>query len=85
MTGTHAFDNPVLNIDNQSALRLITDPIISQRSKHIDVAYHFVREQVAEGKMSVKYLQTDKMVADSLTKAVPIDKFSWCRQHMGVV
>jgi len=84
LTNSTVFDNPLLHIDNQSAIRLITDTVISQRSKHIDIAYHFIREKVASGKLRVQYLQTDRMVADSLTKAVPKDKFIWCRLHMGV-
>lgn len=85
LTQTNKFNSPVLHIDNQSAIRLIEEPVVSQRSKHIDVAYHFIREKVAENRLKIKYLQTDRMVADSLTKAVPVDKFTWCRGHMNLV
>jgi hypothetical protein len=41
----------------------------AKRTKHIDIAYHFVRECVANGTISVEYIPTDDMTADVLTKA----------------
>lgn len=38
----------LLNIDNQSALQLITNSVFHQRTKHIDVRYHFIREKFLE-------------------------------------
>jgi hypothetical protein len=70
--------------DNQAALKLLRNPISSVRTKHIDVAHHFVRERVARGEVSFTYLSTDKMVADALTKAVPQDKLKYCCTGMGL-
>jgi hypothetical protein len=39
---------------------------------------------VEKGIVKLKYLPTDKMVADSLTKRVPNEKFIWCRARMGL-
>ena len=74
----------IINADNQSAIKLLKNPVFSMRSKHIDVVYHFARERVARGEVSFKYIRTDNMVADSLTKAVPAYKFAYCRSGMGV-
>ena len=70
--------------DNQSAIKLANNPVTSARSKHIDVLYHFVRERVARGEVEFEYVASSEMVADVLTKAVPIDKVVFCRTHMGV-
>lgn len=70
--------------DNQSAIKLLKNPISSQRSKHIDVAYHFARERVMRHEICFKYISTDKMIADALTKAVPETKLALCRTGMGV-
>lgn len=71
--------------DNQAAISLLKNPISSQRSKHIDVIHHFARERVLRGETTFVYIQTDKMIADCMTKAVPEDKFKFCRNGMGVL
>lgn len=40
------------------------------RTKHIDIKYHFIRECVLSNKVAIKYMHTDKMLADILTKSV---------------
>jgi hypothetical protein len=70
--------------DNQGSMQLVQNPIISQRSKHIDIRYHFVRERVARNEVAFEYISTDYMVADCLTKAVPGAKHTYCKQYMGV-
>lgn len=56
--------------DNQSAIALGKNPEFHKRSKHIDVQYHYVQEQVQGGRINTPYLPTAKMVADGLTKAL---------------
>ena len=81
-------DNQVYTVnifgDNQAALTLLKNPISSQRSKHIDIIYHFARERVALNHVAFTYIGTDKMVADIMTKALPEGKFQFCCEGMGV-
>ena len=74
----------LINCDNQGAIKLLKNPIASQRSKHIDVMHHFVRERVSRGEVTFKYCDTSHMIADIMTKPLPVNKFVLCRQHMGV-
>ena len=74
----------LIRADNQSAIKLLKNPIFGQRSKHIDVAYHFARERVALQDVEFQYVDTKLMVADVLTKAVPEAKLAFCRAGMGV-
>jgi len=71
--------------DNQAAIKLASNPATSARSKHIDVQYHFVRERVASQEIVFEYVPTAYMVADALTKAVPEEKTSFCRDSMGIL
>jgi ribonuclease HI len=74
-----------INADNQSAIKLLKNPVNSGRSKHIDVLHHFARERVSLREVEFDYISTDSMVADVLTKAVPESKHRLCRSGMGVV
>jgi transposase InsO family protein len=54
--------------DNQAALTLVKDAHVHERSKHIDVAYNFVRKLWWQRRIAVEYVPTKEMVADGLTK-----------------
>ena len=71
--------------DNQAALKLLKHPIASNRSKHIDVIYHFARERVARGEVAFSFCPTDRMIADCLTKAVAEQQFGACLVGMGML
>ena len=70
--------------DNQGAIKLLKHPIASVRSKHIDVIYHFARERVTRGEVAFEYISTELMVADCMTKPLPVGKFTFCREGMGL-
>jgi hypothetical protein len=70
--------------DNQAALSLIRNPIVSGRSKHIDVLHHFVREREARGEVRFSYCPTNSNVADVFTKALSEGKFAQFRAELGV-
>jgi hypothetical protein len=82
------FGQPIKTVpiksDNQAAIRLLQHPMASERSKHIDIIYHFARERVAQKEVSISYVSTEDMVADSLTKPLPEKAFARCREGMGV-
>jgi hypothetical protein len=47
-----------IKIDNQSAIALCKNHVYHERSKHIDVKYHFVRSCVEQGKVKVEHVRT---------------------------
>jgi hypothetical protein len=61
--------------DNQGAIALAKNPIFHQRTKHIDIKYHFVREQVESKEFELVYVPTTMMQADFMTKNLPRPKF----------
>ena len=71
-------------VDNQGALKLIHHPHTHQRTKHIDIAYRFIQDRVERGEISCVYIETAKMVADCITKAVPLAKLNENVRDMGL-
>ncbi|TVY74571.1 Retrovirus-related Pol polyprotein from transposon TNT [Fusarium oxysporum f. sp. cubense] len=57
-----------LNGDNQGSLKLCRNPELHQRTKHIPLTEHHIREEVEAGNIDVQYVSTYEQVADGLTK-----------------
>ena len=64
--------------DSNSAIILAKHQVFHERSKHIDVKLHFVRDEIANGRVKVKKVHTAENAADMLTKALPSSKFNNC-------
>ena len=60
-------------------------PVFHDRSKHIDIWYHHLRDCVLRWIMLLYYIPTEEQDADILTKALPRCKFEFHRDRMGVV
>lgn len=60
--------------DNMGALHFAANHVNSSRAKHVDVRFHFLREQVMRGEIILEYIHTDEQIADVLTKALTSDK-----------
>jgi hypothetical protein len=72
-----------LKCDNTSTIDLSHHSIISQRSKHIDIHYHFVRECLINKKFLIEYIESTSNRADTFTKALEAPKFSQFTQQPG--
>jgi hypothetical protein len=75
----------LLMCDNISSIELTRSPKFHQRTKHIDVRFHFVREQQEAKEIDVKYIRTADQLADPFTKPLPNPRFSVLREAIGVV
>jgi len=75
----------ILLEDNQSTIKTAKNDIINERSKHIDVRYHFIRENIQADKLEIRYCPTDQMVADALTKPLGRTKLELFVAEMGLV
>jgi hypothetical protein len=65
----------VLWCDNTSAISLASNPVFHARTKHVEIDYHFVREKVVRGDLSVQFISTTDQLADLLTKALPSPRY----------
>jgi hypothetical protein len=57
--------------DNQSCIAYLQNALLSEKTKHIDMKSHFVKDHVQLGTFKLQYLLTRDMVADMLTKPLP--------------
>ena len=55
-----------------------------ERSKHIDIQAHFIRQHVGTQRVILKYCPTEEMKADFLTKVLPRTKHEWCVGAVGL-
>ncbi|GAB2277235.1 hypothetical protein Dimus_039224 [Dionaea muscipula] len=64
--------------DNQSALHLCRNPVYHERTKHVDVKFHYIRDILAAGILDISKIPTEDNPADMGTKIVPVNKFRHC-------
>jgi hypothetical protein len=76
---------PVLKVDNKSAIDLSKNPVHHDRSKHIEVKYHFIRECVEGGKIIIEQIPTKDQLADIMTKSLGRVLFQELRDRIGIV
>ena len=68
--------------DNQGALNMMDNPVCHDRTKHIDIKYHYVREQILAGNCIFSYIPTADNLADMFTKALTLKPFTKCSTDM---
>jgi KUP system potassium uptake protein len=79
------YDNTVvIHEDNQGTIALVQNHRFSDRSKHVDTRYFFIREHITDGNFAVEYCPTDLMVADIFTKALGRVAFQRLRVKLGL-
>ena len=73
-----------INEHNQAAICMTKNPQFHGRAKHIGIKFHFIREQVEKGTVTLKYCPTENMIADMLTKGLNKNQFLKLRFLAGV-
>ncbi|GJZ11337.1 copia protein [Tanacetum coccineum] len=73
-----------LYCDNKSAIALCCNNVQESRSKHINVRYHFIKEQVENGVVKLYFVRTEYQLADIFTKALPRERFSFLIEKLGL-
>lgn len=75
---------PIPILCNQSAIRSIHNPKFHQRTKHIDIRYHFVCSLQEDGVINVLFVPSKEQKANILTKALPKPDFEKMRESLGL-
>ncbi|XP_042479750.1 subtilisin-like protease SBT4.3 [Macadamia integrifolia] len=66
---------PKLYCDNIGAAYLVANPLFHACTKHIESDFHFVREQVANGSLCIRFVASPDQIADTMTKGLPAPYF----------
>ncbi|GJT74030.1 retrovirus-related pol polyprotein from transposon TNT 1-94 [Tanacetum coccineum] len=71
------FNKIPLYCDNKSAITLSCNNVQHSKAKHIDVRYHFIKEQVENGVVELYFVRTEYQLADIFTKPLPRERFNF--------
>jgi hypothetical protein len=80
-------DQIKIQCDNQQTIRLVTQEIsrLQTKLRHVDIHHHWLRQEVASGRIKVTYTQSTEMTADGLTKALPVNQWQRFLTQLGLV
>ena len=61
------------------------NPVFHDKSKHIEIKYHYIRDMVQRGAVKLQYVAMDEKIADVLTKPLARVKFEYFKESLGVL
>jgi hypothetical protein len=75
----------VILCDNQSCINMTKNLVFHDKSKHIEIWYHYIRDMVQRGDINLQYVGTYEKVSYVLTKPLSHVKFDHFRDKLGIV
>nr|GEU49633.1 retrotransposon protein, putative, Ty1-copia subclass [Tanacetum cinerariifolium] len=78
------FNKIPLYCDNKSVIALYCNNVQHSRAKHIDVRYHFIKEQVENGIVELYFVQTEYQLVNIFTKPLPRERFNFLIDKLGM-
>jgi len=66
-------------------MALVKNPHLHERSKHIDICYHHIRDLEARKRIAISYIPTDQMAADGFTKPLEKVMFGRFKSMLGLI
>ena len=77
-------DLPMLYVDNKAKISLIKNPVLHDRSKHIEIKFHYIWECADRGLIKIDFIRTKEQLGDIFTKSLAWVKFEELCSKIGV-
>jgi hypothetical protein len=81
----YKFSKVPLLCDNESAIRMVDNPVEHSRTKHIVIRYHFLRDHQHKGDIEIAYINTKDQLADIFTKPLDEKTFTKLRNELNIL
>nr|GFB73401.1 retrovirus-related Pol polyprotein from transposon TNT 1-94 [Tanacetum cinerariifolium] len=78
------FDKIPMYYDSKAAIVISYNPVQHLHTKHIDIRYHFIKENVKKGIVELFFVGTEYQLADLFTKALPVERFEYLVRRFGM-
>ena len=66
-------------------MNLSENPVFHDKSKHIEIKYHYIMDMVLRGAVKLQYVAMDEKIAEVLMKPLARVKFEYFREKLGVL
>jgi hypothetical protein len=70
------FERVLIMCDNTSAISIAKNPVLHKRMKHLKVRHHFSRDHVEKGDIEMRYIDTERQLANIFTKPLDASRFA---------
>ncbi|KAK6145379.1 hypothetical protein DH2020_022199 [Rehmannia glutinosa] len=80
-----SFENVPIFCDNISAINIAQNPVHHNRTKHIEIRHHFLRDYVSKRKIEISFVPSQDQLADIFTKPLSSETFASIRARLGIM
>jgi hypothetical protein len=78
------FERVPLMCDNVSAISVAKNLVFYKKMRHVERRYHFLRDHIEKGDIEMRYIDTERQLADIFTKPLDSSRFTDLRVKIGV-
>ncbi|TYK19609.1 Cysteine-rich RLK (receptor-like protein kinase) 8 [Cucumis melo var. makuwa] len=71
--------------DNKAAISIANNPVQHDRTKHVEIDRHFIKERLDSGSICIPYIPSSQQIADVLTKGLLRPHFDLCVSKLGLI